>query len=271
VTNTASVNVCPTISGYTLTGRNGLTCNYNVTKTETTNPETCPATYGDYKLSSQDGFTCKYSKTVKTPYQEKVVNKKTCYSQKEVVSCSGCAPVIQNIPYDCSTTSYVTKYKETTETTTTTVGCPTGYGNVNGVCSKTTTSTDTKATSCSSGYTYNSKNDNCVKVVTENKNGNANCSTGYTQNVNICSKTTISTSYEDVIKTCPVNYKETSDNTKCYTVVTETIKKTGTKDVTYYRYRVREYVGATVDYKWSKSNNDKDLINAGYKLTGRTR
>ena len=43
------------------------------------------------------------------------------------------------------------------------------------------------------------------------------------------------------------------------------------RDVTYYRYATREYINGIIDYKWSTSNNDKSLLNNGYKLTGRTR
>ena len=58
---------------------------------------------------------------------------------------------------------------------------------------------------------------------------------------------------------------------KCYKDTTHTETVTGTKNVTYYRYRLREYTGGTTTYKWSTSNNDRSLINAGYRLTGKTR
>ena len=75
----------------------------------------------------------------------------------------------------------------------------------------------------------------------------------------------------EIIKSCPTDYKETSDKTKCYKEVESTVKVTGTKEVTYYRYRTRTYSGGTTDYKWSTSKNDENLLNAGYKLTGKTR
>ena len=43
------------------------------------------------------------------------------------------------------------------------------------------------------------------------------------------------------------------------------VKVEGTKDVTYYRYRIREYVGGTVDYKWSTSKNDKNFSRNPFK------
>ena len=70
---------------------------------------------------------------------------------------------------------------------------------------------------------------------------------------------------------CPSGYNKTSDNTKCYKNVSTTTTVTDTREVTYYRYRVREYIGGTIDYNWSKSKEDKKLLDAGYKLTGKTR
>ena len=63
----------------------------------------------------------------------------------------------------------------------------------------------------------------------------------------------------------------TSDKTKCYKETDKIVQKTEIREVTYYRYRIREYIGGSVDYKWSTSKNDSKLLNAGYKLTGRTR
>ena len=60
-------------------------------------------------------------------------------------------------------------------------------------------------------------------------------------------------------------------NGKCYRTETRIETITGVKDVTYYKYRTRTYSGGTVDYKWSTSNKDTSLLNAGYKLTGKTR
>ena len=37
------------------------------------------------------------------------------------------------------------------------------------------------------------------------------------------------------------------------------------------RQPVEEINGGSTDYKWSTSKNDSKLLNAGYKLTGRTR
>ena len=100
---------------------------------------------------------------------------------------------------------------------------------------------------------------------------NATCPNGYDESSDSCYKTVTNTLSEDLIKSCPVGYKKTTDGSKCFKEITSTVTTTGTKDVTYYRYRVREYKGGTTDYKWSSSKEDKKLLDAGYKLTGNTR
>ena len=93
----------------------------------------------------------------------------------------------------------------------------------------------------------------------------------YDRTGNKCYKDVSEIITEELNKSCPSGYKKTSDGTKCYKEVTSVEHVTGTRNVTYYRYRLREFVGGTVDYKWSTSNNDKKLLDAGYKLTGKTR
>lgn len=247
VTNKYANPVCPTLSSeWSAPTRNGFTCSYTKNTTATANPNKCANKYGDYTLTSQNGFTCNYSKQVTTSYQAPIVKDKICYSQKVVMSCAGCAPVIQNIPYVCgTTTSYETQYTTKTETTTTTATCPTGY----------------------------TKNGNtCTKTTIETKNNDATCPSGYTKtNDSKCSKSVTTLQKAEMTYSCPVGYNKTSDNTKCYKNVSTTTTVTDTREVTYYRYRVREYIGGTTDYKWSKSKEDKKLLDAGYKLTGKTR
>ena len=57
------------------------------------------------------------------------------------------------------------------------------------------------------------------------------------------------------------------DNNK---VVLEGNTKDTYKNVTYYRYRDRNYVKTNTEYKWSVCNNEV-LIKEGYKNTGKTR
>lgn len=53
--------------------------------------------------------------------------------------------------------------------------------------------------------------------------------------------------------------------------VTETVKEPVESTVTKYRSRTREYISGSIDTKWSKSQNDKSLLNAGYTLTGNSK
>ena len=291
-TNTVSENpTCPTVSGYNLNNQNGFTCSYSKNSTVTTDP-VCPAKSG-WNVS-RNGFTCNYSRTVSVPYYETVVYQKTCYSSKDVIPCSGCAPVTQRVPYDCSTTGTVTKYKESIETDTATATCPSGYNKSGSKCVKTETDNITKTATCPVGF--DKSGNKCVKIETDsitktascpsgyNKSGNtcvktenltvvgiAICPTGFDKSGNGCVKTNTIYEYEELNKSCPINYTITSDKTKCYQEIDKVVSKTEKREVTYYRYRIREYVGGTVDYKWSTSKNDKKLLDAGYKLTGRTR
>ena len=41
--------------------------------------------------------------------------------------------------------------------------------------------------------------------------------------------------------------------------------------VTYYRSRTKTYISGSMDYKWSRSQNDISLIKQGYTLTGKSR
>ena len=310
--NVTKYPVCPTVSGYTLVSRNGFECNYSKTTTSTKDP-VCPAKSG-WNVS-RNGFTCTYSKNVTETSQQYV--SKTCYTQKVVKPCASCAPVTQNVPYECGYYETVTSTRTVTETgtascpsgysksgdacvstststTTKSASCPSGYSKSGDVCVSTSTSTVTDTASCPSGYSrtgntcsntftttiskfascpsgYSKAGNTCVKISVEKIERTAICPSGFVKDGNKCSKTIKDYVYENIIKTCPSGYNLTSDSSKCYREVEKTIQETGVRDVTYYRYRIREYINGTVDYKWSSSKNDKKLIDAGYKLTGRTR
>lgn len=90
---------------------------------------------------------------------------------------------------------------------------------------------------------------------------------GYYKTGSLCAK-------NNVIKTtryasCPDD--QMLSNGGCYKRVTTTVTLSENNDVTYYRYRTRNYVGGTIDYKWSTLNNDQNLLKNGYNLTGKTR
>ena len=118
-----------------------------------------------------------------------------------------------------------------------------------------------------------------------------------------CAQTTVyvykystRTLIEGTSASCPAGYKMSSDSKRCYKEVESySCSKYGTdytmtsdnycvkkgekctqklEDYTEYQYRTRTskiVSNKTVDYKWSTSNNDADLLAQGYKLTGKTK
>ena len=262
---------CPAKSGYTVT-RDGFTCTYS--KSETANP-TCPAKSG-YTVT-RNGFTCTYSKSVTstTEYDRVYSHTSTGSYVPADTATYDYVQIDADYVYDCSSSCafkwvytyqvYKKVYKTSTSTVTGNAVCPSGYSQSGNSCAK--SSTVTGSATCPSGFVQSGNS--CAKVTIET--GSATCPSGFVQSGNSCTKTTLDYNYKDIIKSCPVDYKLTSDGTECYKVEESTMEVTDVKEVTYYRYRVRQYVGGTTDYKWSKSKNDKDLINAGYSLTGRTR
>lgn len=253
---TSPVACAKTYNDYDLTSQNGFTCNYSKNTYKTTNPVSCSQTYNGYNLASQNGFTCNYSKTV---------TNQECYQVpvgvKTVTPCSGCGVQVVTV--------YDTKCEDesSTATTTTTVGCPSGYTKSNGTCvaNKATAVTTTTTVGCPSGYTKS--NGTCVKSTTATTTTTLACAAGFEKRGTICAKDNVYKLAQDAI--CSEGQRMSEG--KCYKDTTHTERVTETRTVTYYRYRLREYVGGTTDYKWSTSNNDKSLLNAGYKLTGKTR
>ena len=265
-TNLYENPTCPSVDGYTLSNQNGFTCNYSKTTTDVKDP-VCPSKSG-WNLT-RSGFTCNYSRTVEEAYETTEEYTGTCYSTKKVIPCTGCAPVSQRVPYSCTKTRTVTKYRDVEQTDTATATCSTGYNKSENNCVKTETVTTSKDAVCPSGY--NKSGSNCVKNNVSTISKDAVCPSGYSKSGSNCVKTNITKDYKELIKSCPAEYKLDVNQNKCYKDVEKTVEVTGIREVTYYRYRIREYVGGTVDYKWSTSKNDKNLLDAGYKLTGKTR
>ena len=159
--------------------------------------------------------------------------------------------------------------KTTTSTTTKTATCTqTGYKITSaGSCAKTTTSTTTKTATCTqTGYALNSAGV-CVKTTTSTTTKEAKCPEGSSTSNNSCVKSTLTTT----TKNAKCGTGEVMKNGICYKEITSTVKETGVKDVTYYRYRTRTCTESTTTYKWSITNNDTSLLNDGYTLTGKTR
>ncbi len=295
--NTTANPVCPTISGYTLYNQNGFTCKY---KSNTTVNPVCPTISG-YTLYNQDGFTCKYKSNTTVSQVCPSLNGYTIISDqssgwtcvyKKYLSQGQGLSVPQNtstriyefvttaLIHDCDTCSYYSGviYNIFARKTQSAV-CPSGYTKIGNNCVKTKTNTAT----CPSGYTK--IGNSCVKT----KTNTATCPSGYTKIGNSCVKTKTKTAtcpsgyekinntckkvyYKSIIKSCPTGFTLTNEtNQRCYKKVTRVITMHDVRDVTYYRYATRSYIDGTIDYKWSTSNNDKSLLNNGYKLTGRTR
>ena len=286
----ANPNVCPsTYNGYTLVSQDGFTCNYSKTITTTVEPYACPKTYDGYTLVNQDGFTCNYSKTIATTAAPKACpstygdgyilvsqNGFTCNYGKTTTSTTEYTKeylYTYNFSYRPSSDS--TYYYEVIDVKygyacDTTCSATTTYVvNVYKKVYKTETITDTKTSTVGCPTGYIKSGNSCIKNTIDTTTGTVYCPTGYTKSGNSCVKNEVSTKNTEV--SCPLGYTKTSDNTKCYKDVEKTEKVTETRDVTYYRYRIREYIGGTTDYKWSTSKNDKKLLDAGYKLTGKTR
>lgn len=251
------ITSCP--NGYAKTS-DGTKCYKVDSTTQTTNP-VCPATYNGYTLVSRNGFECSYASTststtnpvCPTKYGNGTytsISNFTCY-YKVAGECERIK--YQELVTDyCGTIicgqHYETRYKTVCQpdtTISTPASCKAGYKNINGIC----TSTSIKNTTVR----------------------NASCPSGYNENNNTCQKQSQNTKYVSLNTSCPAGYNKTSDGSRCYKEVTSVVKATGTRKVTYYRYRIRQYIGGTVDIKWSRSNNDSSLINAGYTLTGNTR
>ena len=285
---------CPATNGdYELVSQNGFTCNYAKSAYGTTSPSACPATNGDYSLVSQNGFTCNYSKSTTVTIAATKGGGEPIYSEScsivgydTVRPCSTCG--VQMVPiYSC--TNVITGYTPVTytcpnnyrknstttcvgtkvETTTSTVGCPGGYTKSNGTCVANTATVSTKTTTvgCPDGYTKS--NGTCVSntATVSTKTTTVECPANYEKRGNFCTKDiTYKTTRNSV---CPAGERMSKGN--CYRDEVTVQTYTGIRDVTYYRYRLREYTGGTTDYKWSTSNNDQSLISAGYKLTGKSR
>lgn len=242
--------ICPDVSGYVNISRTGFTCSYSKTTNDYKYPY-CPSLTG-YSNTGISGFTCNYSKTVTSDTEYTLsyygtgsgsyVPKDT----KEFHYVLKSADYIYNCDGSCGMkwyyvyTIYKKVYKTNTVTTTRDAKCPSGYTPSGTTCVKTTSNTITKE---------------------------AKCLDGYYKSGSLCAKNNVTKTTRDA--SCPKDQK--ISNGWCYKNVSSVIQVNDTKDVTYYRYRTRDYIGGKTDYKWSTSNNDKSLLNSGYKLTGKTR
>lgn len=217
--------------------------------------KSCPSGY----TMSSDGTTCYKNSTTTTTvptcpstyngYTLTSQNGLTCNYKKSTTSYSGLTFVKQTngsyMPSDTSTYHYEKVSVKDVLNCEDSCKKETIYTyNVYKKNYSTKTSTTTNTLTCGTGYTFNSSTNKCVKTTTD---------------------------YTNVIVTnsCPIG---TNDNgTGCYKKISTDEIRVGYNDVTYYRSKTRTYVDPTTTYKWSSSKNDTKLLNAGYKLTGKTR
>ena len=292
--------VCPSKSGWTNTERNGFTCSYSRTVTgssyslsysHTATGYYVPADTSEYKyeqISADYVYDCNNSCAFRWVYTYKVYKKVYDTITETATENAVCPSGYNSVNGTCTSSSTSTKTEtavcpsgynnvngtctsSSTSTKIETALCPSGYNNVNGTCMKTTTSTKTELANCPEGF--DNVKWSCVNTITNTKTENATCPKGYSKmsDENKCSKIDTNYIYKSIVKTCPKEYSKTSDGSKCYKKVLITQTITQVREVTYYRYRIREYIGGSIDYKWSTSKEDKELLNNGYVLTGRTR
>ena len=261
--------VCSNLSGYT--GRNGLTCNYSkVTYSDPIDP-VCYSVSG-YDFVSRNGFTCNYKQmggnnNYTLSYQSTGSGEKIPadtsqyhYEVKSVTSSYNCVGTC-SIKWVYVYTIYKKTYKPVPTTTRSAVCNVAGYVQSGNKCVKKSTVTTTQKAECP--YGYSPSGSTCVKGSSITTTQRATCPSGYYTTDGGCVLSQTNTITKNV--SCPTGQK--LSNGACYKAVSDN----ETKSVTYYRYRTREYIGGTTDYKWSSSNNDYNLLSSGYKLTGVTR
>ena len=287
---------CP--SGYTLSGTK---CNKSTTTTDTKNA-TSKTTYSCPSGYTLSGTKCNKNNSV-VSYYKKGDYVKTVYNATSVPSDTNSYfydMTGSDYVYDCSSSCamkwvYTYKvykaepvYKTVTDTknatSKTTYSCPSGYTLSGTKCNKSVTTTDTKnATSkttysCPSGYTLSgtkcNKNVTTSSVDTKNATSKTtySCPSGYTLSGTKCTKD--ATSKQIVNATSKTIYScKTGELVGKSCVVYEDKYETFNKyaTITYYSYREREFISGDRKVVWSSSQSDKNLINQGYILTGKSR
>lgn len=262
---------CP--AGYVQSGTSCKKTTSTLNLLDTVKP-TCPQKEG-YLTMDRNGFDCTYKNYTKGNFIETVILKEEDnapqtnekYYYERVSGKYGLVPGTTEMGW-----VYIYgKYASITKTEIGKAVCSKDYIEEGDVCKKYEVHTDTEEQklTCNpkAGYALTQNGTTCIykKEVTKK----LTCPSGYAEKDNACVKTT--TEFENYTNSCPAGYTKTEDGSKCEKEVTTTVTKTDVKEITYYRYRLREYLNGTTLYKWSSSKNDKNLLNAGYKLTGKTR
>ena len=168
---------------------------------------------------------------------------------KAVVTTTGCQETKEYTSKQCLDSSYTQVGSECVKTVASTdikpAHCPQGYDvATDSYCSRPIKETIKKDPSCPQGYKLNDTKDRCYG--TYNKEVDKKESVSYA-----CNKKGYTLNGEKCVKTVAIYKKEN--------VV---------ENVTYYRYKEKQYISGTVDIRWSSSDNDTSLLNKGYSLTG---
>lgn len=242
---------------------------YNETK------KLCVATSGTAAIATTTGGTSYWTTPVTKVYSESKVSTSTVkYSNLSVYygigSCNGCTYSI-NYVYDVSelkttagTTTYSCKNSSdirdgktcyATTKATTSYKCKKSTSILKGDKCYATTDAYSTYTCSVSGYTYDAGRESCIRQVKPTCTSGVLSSDGKT-----CTVITIAT------PTCGSGYTYNQTTGKCETYVTGSCNSY--EKVTLYRSRTKTCTNDTTDIKYSKSNNDQDLIKKGYKLVG---
>lgn len=263
-----NILVCP--NGYELFGNVCKKTVSDLKLLDTVKP-VCPQKEG-YNTTDRNGFACTYTKYTAGKFITTETGESIPANNEKYVYIEAGKPEYK-LNLETNKMGWVHiygKYESVVETETGNAVCnKEGYVQSGDVCNKYELHTDTPdeelVCEVKPGYALTQSGTTCIYKKETIKE--ATCPTGYKAENNSCVKVT--TTFEDYIKSCPVEY--TLNGNKCEKEVISTVTKTDTIEVTYYRYRLREYKNGTTSYKWSSSKNDKNLLNAGYKLTGKTR
>ena len=240
-------NKCVKSSSSTINATKSYTCpnGYNKSKTDNTKcytsvpvtvNATASTTYSCPTGYDRSGNTC--SRLMNTPATARVSS--YCPDGYSLINTYTCVKVAQDTEVISATAS-------------TTYTCPSGYTRNGSTCYTSSNSIYTTEAIAKTTYT-------CPD-------------SSYTLSGNKCIKTQNTTErafpLRDSTYTCPDGY--TQDGSRCIKIYTRYREEAIYREVTYYRSRTRSYISGSVDYKWSRSQNDITLIKQGYKLTGKSR
>ena len=102
----------------------------------------------------------------------------------------------------------------------------------------------------------------------ETKTSTPKCDEGYNLSGSKCYKTTSSTDTKNIEYSCNTKEGYNLSGTNCVKQVPAYVTENVYSDVTYYRYKERSYISGNKLTEWSTSQNDINLLNKKYTLTG---